>query len=98
MSWLDLRFLAARAIDLVAQIAPDAEHQRAIGRVAAQAEHLARPRERHLDDRFDAAWMRRRVVLPQPDGPTIVQKLPRAMSRLMPSSAVNGPVRVMKVL
>jgi hypothetical protein len=47
------------AIDLVAQIAPDAEHQRAIGRVAAQAEHLTGTRERHFDDRFDAAGMRR---------------------------------------
>ena len=36
------------------------------------------------------ARMRSSVVLPQPDGPTIVQKLPRAMSSEMPSSAVNG--------
>src|SRR5204863_822791 len=49
-SRLDLRLLAAGAVDLVAQIAPDPEHQRAIGGIAAQAEHLARTRERHFDN------------------------------------------------
>ena len=41
--------------------------------------------------------MRKRVVLPQPEGPTIVQKLPRGMSSEMPSSAVKRPPRVAKV-
>src|ERR1044071_7052892 len=43
------------------------------------------------------ARMRKRVVLPQPEGPTIVQKLPRGMSSEIPSSAVKRPPRVAKV-
>src|SRR4051794_25393477 len=48
----DLVFLPAGTVDLVAQIAPDAEHERAVRRVLAQRQHVARPRERYLDQRL----------------------------------------------
>src|SRR5687767_8866004 len=44
------------------------------------------------------ARMRSKVVLRHPEGPTIVQKLPRAISSEKPSKATNGPVRVGNIL
>ena len=37
------------------------------------------------------ASMRMRVVLPEPEGPTMVKNSPSAMSRSMPSTALNVP-------
>jgi hypothetical protein len=40
--------------------------------------------------------MRKVVVLPQPDGPSIEKNSPPGMSRLMLSTARNGPKRLLR--
>src|SRR4051794_4211313 len=55
---LCLLLQATGAVDLIAQVAPDAENQRAVSGVLAQAQYLSRPGERHRYERLDAAGMR----------------------------------------